>query len=172
MKIIKFITIGLLIAGATSLSSCEKEGSVGPAGKDGIDGSDGSDGNANVVSSTITSSSWAYSNPSWVISFTYPAITQSIIDEGAVLVYIKVGNGYTQLPLTIYQSPNYSTSIEVSTFVGGLSLFWTDSDLIQPTNPGEHTFKVVVIAASGLIQNPNVDLGNYEEVKDAFNLPD
>lgn len=160
---IKTISALLLLVTMTLFSSCKKEGPAGPAGKDG---------NANVVSSTITSSSWAYAAPSWVITFTNPAITQEIINSGAVLVYLKVGNSYNQLPLTFYPSSDYSTTIEVSTFVGGLSLFWTDSDLIQPINPGSRTFKVVVIAASGRIQNPNVDYSNYEEVKSTFNLED
>jgi hypothetical protein len=163
MNSIKTITSLVLLVTMTIFSSCKKEGPAGPAGEDG---------NANVVSSTITSSSWAYTAPSWAISFTYPAITQDIINSGAVLVYIKVGNNYSQLPLTFYQSASYSSTIEVSTFVGGLSLFWTDSDLTQPNNPGSQTFKVVVIAASGLIQNPNVDYSNYEEVKSTFNIVD
>lgn len=163
MNSIKTITSLVLLVTMTIFSSCKKEGPAGPAGEDG---------NANVVSSTITSSSWAYTAPSWAITFTYPAITQEIINSGAVLVYIKVGNNYNQLPLTFYPSASYSSTIEVSTFVGGLSLLWTDSDLIQPNNPGSQTFKVVVIAASGLIQNPNVDYSNYEEVKSTFSLVD
>lgn len=166
MNSIKTISTLLLLVTMTIFSSCKKEGPEGPAGKDGVDG------NANVVSSTITSSAWAYNAPSWAITFTYPAITQEIINSGAVLVYIKVGNNYNQLPLTFYQSSSYSTTIEVTTFAGGLSLIWTDSDLTQPNNPGSQTFKVVVIAASGMIQNPNVDYSNYEEVKSTFNLVD
>jgi hypothetical protein len=161
--------ISLVFTLIVIISGCTKEGPEGPAGKDGINGKDG---NANVVSATITSSAWVYNTPSWVISFSYPAITQDIINNGAVLVYIKVGNGYNQLPLTFYQSQNYSTSIEVSTYVGGLTLLWTDSDLTQPINPGENTFKIVVISASGLNRNPNINFNNYLEVKHSFNLPD
>lgn len=125
-----------------------------------------------MVSSSITSSAWTYVSPSWEITFTNPAITQAIINSGAVLVYIKAGEGYNQVPLTIYQSASYSTSIEVATFVGGLTVFWTDSDLTQPNNPGSQTFKIVIIAASGIIQNPNVNYSDYEEVRSVFNLED
>jgi hypothetical protein len=161
MKYTKTISKLLLLVTITFFSSCKKEGPAGLAGKDG---------NANVVSSTITSSSWAYTAPSWATTFDYPAITQDIINSGAVLVYLKVGNNYNQLPLTFYQTSSYSSTIEVSTFVGGLSLLWTDSDLTQPNNPGSPTFKIVVIASSGMIQNPNVDYSNYEDVKATFNL--
>jgi hypothetical protein len=160
MNLIKTISVLLFVSTMTIFSSCSKEG---PAGKDG---------NANVVSSTITSSSWVYNDPTWAITFNYPAITQEIINSGAVLVYMKVGNNYNQLPLTFYQSSSYSTTIEASNFVGGLTLFWTDSDLTQPINPGSRTFKVVVISASGMMQNPDVDYSNYEEVKTIFNIED
>jgi len=163
MNLIKTISALLLLVTVTTFSSCKKEGPAGPAGQDG---------NANVVSSTITSSAWAYNAPSWAITFTYPAITQEIINSGAVLVYLKVGNNYNQLPLTFYPSSSYSSTVEVSNFVGGLSLIWTDSDLTQPNNPGSRTFKVVVISSSGMIQNPNVDFSKYEEVKAIFDLKD
>lgn len=144
-------------------TSCQKEG---PPGKDG------KDGNANVVSTSFTSSSWTYSEPSWVISINWLSITPDIINGGAVLVYLKDGNDYKQLPLTFYSTPEYSTTIEVTTRVSGLSLYWTDSDLIQPLNPGLQTFKIVLIAPSALMRNPNVDYLNYEEVKSTFNLED
>jgi hypothetical protein len=155
----------LIIFGITLISivGCTKEGPIGPAG---------ADGNANVVSSTISSSNWVYNSPSWSITFSYPAITQNIIDKGAVLVYLKNGQAYTQLPLTIYSSATFSSSLEVNSFVGGVKVFWTDSDLTQPSNPGNREFKVVVIAASGLAQNPNLDFKNYEAVKLAYNLKD
>ena len=156
------LVCGLLFTGC-------KKGDTGPAGPAGTNGTNG---NANVVSSSITSSNWVYSSPSWGISFTYPAITQDIIDKGAVLVYLKVGSAYNQLPLTIYQSATYSSTYEVSTIVGGLTIFATDSDLTQPNNPGSKTFKIVVIAASQRMANPNVNYGNYNEVKKAFNLKD
>ena len=160
MNFIKTISTSLLLLSIVLLSGCEKEG---PAG---------ADGNANVVSTTFTSSAWTFNSPSWMLSYNYPAITQEIINTGAVLVYIRVNNSYNQLPLTFYQSSDYSTTIEVSNSVGGVNIFWTDSDLVQPINPGTQTFKVVVIAASAKIQNPGVDYSNYEDVESAFNLKD
>lgn len=167
-KTASFFTM-LTLACGLLFTNCAKDGKTGPAGPAGANGTNG---NANVVSSSITSSSWVYTAPSWGITFTYPAITQDIIDKGAVLVYLKVGSAYNQLPLTIYQSASYSSTYEVSTVVGGLTIFATDSDLTQPTNPGSKTFKVVVIAASGRAANPNVNYNDYNAVKKAFNLQD
>lgn len=150
----------LLIFGITLISifACTKEGPIGPSG------------NANVVSSTISSSNWVLADNRWSITFTYPEITQNIIDKGAVLVYMKVGQAYNQIPLTLYSSATFSTSLQVSSFLGGVTVFWSDSDLTQPTNPGNREFKIVVIAASGLAQKPNLDFENYEAVKKAYNL--
>ena len=167
-KTAKMLSMFALACGLL-FTNCAKDGATGPAGPAGPAGANG---NANVVSSTITSSNWTYNSPSWEITFTYPAITQDIIDKGAVLVYLKNGTAYTQLPLTFYQSSSYSTSLEVSNFLGGVKIFWTDSDLTQPINPGSWTFKIVVIAASGKMANPNVNYKDYNAVKQAFNLQD
>ncbi|MEN9304243.1 MAG: hypothetical protein RL264_2672 [Bacteroidota bacterium] len=156
----RIIFFGLIVS---SLVACTKEGPQGPAG---------ANGNANVVSATITSSAWVFNDPSWVIAFSYPAITQDIIDKGAVLVYIRTGSEYRQLPFTFYEDDTYSSSFEVSTYLGGVKIIRTDSDLIEPENPGNLTFKVVVISASGLSQNPNIDFKDYNAVKQAFKLND
>lgn len=142
---------------------CKKEGPPGPAGKDG---------NANVVSSTVTVSNWTYNSPSWEGLISYGAITQEIIDRGAVLVYVNTGNSWLQLPATFYQSASYSSTILVANFTGGVAITFTDSDLVQPANPGPLTFKIVVIAPSQRIANPDLDYTNYEEVKNRFHLND
>ena len=96
----------------------------------------------------------------------------AVSDSGEVLVYMKVGSGYNQLPLTYYPTENYSTTLEVNTYVGGVTILAQDSDLTQGNNPGEQTFKIVVIAASQLVKHPEVDLTNYKEVKNTFNIID
>jgi hypothetical protein len=165
MKIIKLVTICFLIAGAMTFSNCEKVTVTGPAGEDG------KDGNANVVSSSITSGSWSFVSPSWSQSFSYSAITQDILDNGAVLVYVASGVNYYQLPYTFYPTSSYSRTYNYVHYLGGLKVYVTDSDLNTP-EPGTLKFKVVVIEASGLMKNPNVDLNNYQAVKKAFNLTD
>jgi hypothetical protein len=154
----------LLLASVLLLtfSACKKEG---PAGKDG------KDGNANVQSSTFTVTSWGYSAPSYYADINYSAITAGIINNGAVLVYLSNGSGgYSQLPLTIYPSSSYSETLETVSGPGFVRIFITDSDLTAPITPGTLTFKVVVIAASARMANPDVDLSNYNQVKKAFNL--
>jgi hypothetical protein len=151
-----------ILISALLFNSCiGEQGPQGPAGKDG---------NANVQSSSLTTSSWSYLSPDWYINFTYPAITQDILDKGAVLVYVQSGSNYFQLPYTFYPTSTFSRTYTFRHYLGGLSVYVTDSDLIQPDNPGLLTFKVVVIASSALAKHPNVDLNNYNEVKKTFEL--
>jgi hypothetical protein len=168
IKTITTVIAGLALTLGLTLTSCQK-GETGPAGPAGTNGTNG---NANVVSSSITTSAWSYVSPSWEMTFTYPAITQNILDKGAVLVYVQSGTNYYQLPYTLYPQNTYSRTYTFVHYLGGLKVFVTDSDLTQPSNPGSLTFKVVVIAASQIDENPNVNYDNYEEVKKAFNLKD
>jgi hypothetical protein len=155
----KSILVALLF-GATIFSSCTKEGPAGPIG------------NANVVSSSISTSNWINEDPMWTLNLSYPAITQEIINTGAVLVYMKYNSSpYIQLPIT-FTNQGYSSIVDFESFVGGLKIHWTDTDLSLPENPGNRDFKIVVIAASGLAKNPNLDFNNYDKVKKAFNLND
>lgn len=151
---------------AIFFQSCIVEGEQGPQGPAG------EDGNANVQSSSLTTSNWTYLSPDWYINFTYSAITQDILDNGAVLVYVKSGSNYFQLPYTFYPNSSYSRSYTFKHYLGGLTVVVTDSDWLQSPNPGLLTFKVVVIASSAIAKHPNVNLKNYDEVKKTFELKD
>ncbi|MEQ8910292.1 MAG: hypothetical protein RIC95_13925 [Vicingaceae bacterium] len=166
MNLLKTIIAILILATITIFASCEKEGPegpTGPAGKDGVDG------NANV-SSSLTVSSWTYDDPSWVANLSIPAITQDIVNTGAVLAYIKTQDTFYQIPITFYQTSTYSTSVEVETKLGGVSIYWTDSDRTTPVNPGSQTFKIIVIASSDRIKKSGIDVSDYEQVISEFNL--
>lgn len=156
--------IGAAIAIALfSTVSCKKEGPRGPAG---------ATGNANVHSMIDTVSTWTSNPPSYKGTISYSEITQDIIDNGAVLVYLSTGsNTYSQLPLTEYLSSSTSRSYEVETSVGQAVIIVSESDLIT-TNPGTLVFKVVTIAGSARKANPDLNYSNYEDVKKAFHLAD
>lgn len=142
----------LFAATATLLNTftgCQKE--AGPQGEPG------KDGNANVHSQTFTVSNWQYSEPTYYADINYSAITSDVINNGAVLVYFANGNGgYSQLPITLYPSDEYSKTYEVVSFVGGVRIFITDSDLTQPISPGTQSFKIVAIGGSALKLNPDL----------------
>src|SRR5688572_11878941 len=85
------------------LSSCTKEGPEGPAGKNG---------NANVKTSTLTFSNWTWdsSNSFMYANFTWSEITSSVMNSGAVYLYVNTSAGWAALPRTLYPSSTYSES--------------------------------------------------------------
>lgn len=146
-------------------------------------GPQGPAGNANVASSTVTvyPSDWYWSNnTSWRVDIDYAAINLDIHDYGAVIVYMNDENTWRQIPLTFYYSQTddqgveqfYSSSLEVSSYQGGVSIFWTENDFYDGFRPDTHQFKIVVIAAGLYYDRQDVDYSNYEAVKTAFQLAD
>jgi len=160
MKNLKFLFMAALFAVAFS---CQKE-VVGPPGQDG------QDGNANVQSRTHILNWTIQQNVIWAATAINSDITQDIVDNGAVLVYAKVGDVWMAIPFTYSPSTTYSTNIEVNHFLNTVRIFVADSDGILPDMPSWNEIKVVIISANGLILNPNVDHSNYEAVKEAYQL--
>lgn len=149
----------------------------------GPEGPAGQDGNANVCSSTVTvhPNDWYWNNQtSWRVDIEYKAINADITDYGAVLVYMEDNNTWRQIPLTFYYSIVeegveyfYSSSLEVSTYDEGVSIFWTENDFFDGYQPDHDIrFKIVVIAASVYQNRSDVDYSSYEAVKAAFQLAD
>ncbi|MBK7131104.1 MAG: hypothetical protein IPM74_11165 [Crocinitomicaceae bacterium] len=117
---------------------------------------------ANIESDQFTISSWTWSDPSYYKAINYTPITQDVLDDGAVLVYISVGSSqWSQLPVTFYPSDTYSTSLEVTSSLGQVTIFWTDSDHLT-LNPGTWTFKIVVIQNVGMMTNNERDIYNIK----------
>lgn len=148
-------------------------------------GPQGPEGNANVKSSTVTvkTSDWYWdNNTSWRVDISFDAIDANITDYGAVLVYMDDDTGATwrQLPLTFYYEAQddqgvyrlYSSSLEVSSYDNGVSIFWTENDFFDGFRPTEHRFKIVVIAASYYNSRSDVDYSDYQAVKAAYQLAD
>jgi hypothetical protein len=99
------------------------------------------------TSTTVTISNWTQNGNDWVTTIPYGEITADVIDNGAVLVYLQAGtNVWNSLPLTIYESVSYSTTIQVSVTVGQVIISWTNSDDTLPANPGEDIYKITVVS--------------------------
>ncbi len=180
MKKLAMICMAFL-AVACMVSCRGPQGPMGPVGPMGPAGNDGNDGNANVVSSTVNvrTSDWYWDKTSWRVDLNYPAINADIDNYGAVLVYMDNGGTWRQLPFTFYYSDLVngqevfcSSSLEISTYVNGVSIFWTENDFYDGYQPDDHVFKIVVIAASMYNARQDVDYSSYEAVKTAFQLAD
>lgn len=148
MKKLFFIAISVI-----SLTSCKKEiyGCTDSAADNYSAVATKDDGSCffqspNSKSTTVTISSWTQNLNEWVTIIPYGEITQNTIDNGAVITYMENGvNSWMSLPLTIYESVDYSTSIKVSFTVGQVIVSYSNSDETLPTEPGQKVFKVVVI---------------------------
>lgn len=136
----------------------------------------------NVSSLTVTvyPSEWRWDNTSWRANIKYEAITPNITDYGAVLVYMDSEGTWRQIPMTFYYSQQnedgttsyYSSSIEVSTYDNGVSIFWTENDFYDGYRPDTHRFKIVVIPAAVYSSRSDVNYEDYNAVKTAFQLDD
>ena len=171
----KLSVICMTILAVLSMASCR--------------GPKGDPGNANVASSTVTihSDDWEWVNDcQWAVTIDFPAINNNVYNYGAVLVYMKVGSAWSQVPLTYYYQDlityddgsqeliNCAASIEVATLNdGGVSLYWTESDFYKnPQGVGRHDFKIVTIEATVYDHRSDVDYSDYNAVKTAFQLAD
>ena len=174
----KLSMICMTVLAVFAMFSCR--GPQGPAGHDG---------NANVASSTLTikSSDWEWSerNGNWSVTIDYPAINNNVYNHGAVLVYMDVDGGWSQIPLTYYYQDyiqsedgtqeiiNCEASIEVCTLSdGAVRLYWTESDFYDGMRPLTRDYKIVAIETSVFDNRTDVDYSDYNAVKKAFQLAD
>jgi len=193
-KTIKIMTATLAVLVLTlglTLTSCEKpekgetgpqgaQGSAGvqgPAGPQGSSGPQGTTGNANVntIIENIASGNWVLSGNTYYVDITVSEINSDIINTGAVSIFMESTTQtgiWLNMPWIEYGSATYFSTYNYNYGLGGVRIFKSDSDLTAPSNPGVRKFKIVVIASSGIAQNPDVDLKDYNAVKVAFNLKD
>ncbi len=157
-----------------SMTSCQ-----GPKGEPGRPGKDG---NANVQSGTVVVSArdWTWDSDAcnWYLDLEWDQIDENMVDYGAVLVYMENPTefyAWHQLPLTLYPTDQYSSTLETIHYDFALTIYWTNSDLQRHENPCDFyntdmEFKVVLIDALSYSKYQNEDLTNYETVKQIFNI--
>jgi len=151
------------------LSSCAKDGEVGPQGPAG---------NANVHTTTfsVAPGDWEQVGSQGQLGFGYSVeqtvstITDAIASTGAVLVYRQVGtDGWLALPTTVTEGFGVNRNW-LSVYGPGTVNIGTFTDNQQtPAITQTQVFKVVAIASSGMIP-ADVDLNNYEQVSRFYHL--
>lgn len=108
MKNFKFL---LFAAVALIFTACGKDGPEGPAGPTGPAGPAGDDANFELFETTVTVDDWAGGS---YFEFEVPVITETIYNEGVVLIYVKDSDTYWN------QIPSAWTNIV------GFSYIWLD----------------------------------------------
>ncbi len=132
-------------------------------------GEQGPAGNANVYGSGYYNVNWLFDNNQNIYhtKIDVPQITQDIVDNGLVQVFVLYGNEWWALPdLNGVNSTIYGIGL------GYVSLINSNSDLTVPSYPSNSTFRVVVISSYYKKAMPQVNWKNYKEVKIALNLND
>lgn len=171
MKTILSLSLMALVLMAT-FTNCEK-GQQGPAGKDGTNGANGS---ANITSRTYTLTTWTSGSSFWYSTLSTPELTSGNINNAAILVYVSdTQNTWVPVPATIVNSTNYFWNYAAT--IGSVELRWEYNGIGNGSNPNTYysttvKAKVVVIPSARVIQNPNLNLKDYEAVKKAFDLRD
>ncbi|MBA3898741.1 MAG: hypothetical protein H0X62_00790 [Bacteroidetes bacterium] len=170
----KLLILLFAVVTATSFYACKKDPIPGPKGDPGRNGIDGKDGNANVRGNTFTvyTNDWKLDGNLFFYAQDMPTITQNIVNNGSVQVFMELATGYwVNMPYQEY-NPN-DGYFSTFNFVYGLNyieIYKIDSDLLEPENPGTRTFKVVAIASSALVAKPDLDLTDYEVLKENFDI--
>ncbi len=135
-------------------------------------------GSSSTSEFTITSGQWVAngtagtSNYAYVYAHTMSSITQSIVDYGYVLCYIKfVGTPvqYAPLPLTQTYS-GYTVNYNFQYEQGTLFIVRKDSDLNTVAPSGSITIKAVVVSTRDMPLLEGVDKNDFQAVNHALQL--
>ncbi len=173
MKQLSKILSLCLLSSVSLFIGCGKDGATGPVGPQGPQGPQGYNGSANVqsINLTATNASWSlYSTPINEMEATWsvPQITSSVFNYGTVQMFISTdgtGNYWTAMPYSNLASQwNYTFN------AGNVIVDYSLNNNTIPSNPNTQLFKLVVIPPA--MVKPNVNVHNYESLKQAYNLKD
>ena len=158
MKILKLTVFGLLLGIGFTTSSCKK------AVTDHEENYPHTD--INVQEYTV--SNWIGDANGYEAEIMAESLTSELLSDGVVMCYIKSGDSYLAMPLTL----SNGSWIEHWAFAqnsNSITILNYDDDGATP-EPGTRTFKIATFTQAGLINHPNVDITDYESVKKEFNL--
>ena len=164
----KFLGLGLLLI----LMGCEgptgPAGAPGPKGDTGVAGQDGVV-NGQVITFSIRTGDFVLDQQLETASFLFPEITQSVNDNGLVLVYTDLGNNqafWSALPFVL---PLEQETVSLS-YTYGVGVLFIEIIRSSAASPGAASIfdgdilKVVIIDAVGKRGLSNVDLDDYNAV--------
>ncbi len=181
MKTIKFLTYAAFVLFlGLAISSCKgDDGADGIDGAVGTTGADGPNGNANVQTLTYDIST----ESGYSIYTTVPEFTQSVIDNDAILFYLKVNNSY----LYSIPGPIGTIVVQVVSSVGTNIIAFQNWDGVafNISQGALTTLKIVIIESTSSksagnnnpqqeiyteLKNAGVDINNYQDVCDYYDI--
>jgi len=139
MKKLIFIT---LIAVSMFSSSCRKD--------------TGGNANMSTVDFTVNETRWSVPNNvefgqegyGYYVDLDFPELTENVIRNGMVTLYMKRGDTWTSVPFNIFRQSvdfvNYQGGYFYSIQVGTFSIDYYESDH-KTQNPGTQNFRLVIV---------------------------
>lgn len=117
---------------------------------------------------TVNARDWRkLSSTDLYVDASIPAVTNEIIKEGSVIVYLNEAGKNLSLPFTYYQvrralsfQPSYEEGHVYINILGNFILSASTT----------YTFKILIIQGKGLKKFKGVNWYNYDDVKTALNL--
>ncbi|MCK4539414.1 MAG: hypothetical protein KAV42_11515 [Candidatus Krumholzibacteria bacterium] len=155
--------LSLLLSFALLLTSCEGEqGPVGPAGVDA---------KFTITTVSFTGEDAGISGSSSYCNIVIPEITQDVIDNGVVLVYLNTSTGVSMANEWILMPFSGAFSGEVAVFgcayePGTLMLSFTTTAVEWPF-PAAVNYHFKVVTLTGALQG-SVNMENFEEVRSYY----
>jgi hypothetical protein len=151
----KLMLTFLIIGSLGAITGCTKD--------------DGPNGNANLehLTFTIQENQWYTYGTYGVQGFQYyrqidvPDITQSIMEKGAVMVYIKQNDLFYPLPATT-DYDGWVNTIQYNVYQGKVEIFVEDTDF-RTENPGAMTLKIVIFDQLKSLPD-SLNIKNYGQV--------
>lgn len=155
------ILFSFLIASSAFLwTGCSQEGPQGPAGLDG---------NANVIASQWYSpTAWDGSSGDWYFVVTNSAISQDIVESGAILAYVSlpgdIYNEYTVRPLPAYAIganwdfllPNDGQSYGTIEFT---------SDMVNRPGTSGYNFRFILIPSNYSLKSASLNAPGLNDLR-------
>lgn len=158
-------------------------GTAGPAGPAGPAGKDGASASSNIATSawlTVPANQWETDEDSTFFSvfLTEKAITQAVLDKGAVMAYVKGANDKDYIIPLPYSAGAFQISY-VPIFdatQGGIMEFDFAPFLegVAPSDIGSLAFRYIIIKDIALVggRQKAINWKDYTEVKRELNLRD
>jgi hypothetical protein len=165
----------ITISGTFFVSSCTKEGCTDSTALNFNSKAKKDNGTcvfSNVKSElvTVNQNEWVGDGEGYEVIKSLSILNSEIASNGSVLCYWKDGDDYIAMPIT-YSVGSWVTHLIYTHDSNSITFISYDDDGLTP-NPGTRMFKVVCVSHRAMAQNPGVDLLNYQEVKEAFELVD
>lgn len=176
-KLITIFCCLIVLGSSLIMNSCKKDDDSAYQLK-------GNYGNANVINQNYTVYNWEWTNvgtsgqagDGYEVTEYCGLMTQSVVSSYLVMAYFSPDNSIWQpMPVTIPLGDDtypYSETINYAYSLNTIIFGIYDNDFLTLQPDATMYFKVVAVSPQAGAAHPNVDLTNYSEVKEAFNLAD